>query len=83
MQKAYVVLSAEERAKGYVRPLRTKYIHKVCGVETRMHEEIAETYARDVTFYNGTYCLGCRDHFPVGEFNWIETDGTIGGKVGT
>lgn len=26
-QKDYVVLSAEERAKGYVRPVRTSYIH--------------------------------------------------------
>jgi hypothetical protein len=26
-QKEYVVLSPEERAKGFVRPLRTKYIH--------------------------------------------------------
>lgn len=27
MQKAYVVLSPEERAKGFVRPVRTEYIH--------------------------------------------------------
>lgn len=27
MQKAYVVLSPEERAKGFVRPLRTDYVH--------------------------------------------------------
>lgn len=26
-QKAYVVLSAEERAKGFVRPVRTSYVH--------------------------------------------------------
>lgn len=27
MQKGYVVLSAEERAKGFVRPVRTSYVH--------------------------------------------------------
>lgn len=27
MQKSYLVLSEEERAKGFVRPLRTSYIH--------------------------------------------------------
>lgn len=27
MQKGYVVLSAEERAKGFVRPVRTRYRH--------------------------------------------------------
>jgi len=27
-QKAYVVLTAEERAKGFVRPVRTAYMHK-------------------------------------------------------
>lgn len=34
MQKGYVVLSDEERAKGFVRPVRTAYRHvgqKVCG----------------------------------------------------
>lgn len=34
MQKGYVVLSAEERAKGFVRPVRRTYIHvgqHVCG----------------------------------------------------
>lgn len=27
-QKGYVVLSEEERAKGFIRPVRTSYIHK-------------------------------------------------------
>jgi hypothetical protein len=34
---------------------------------------IAETYARDPSFYGGTYCASCRDHFPVGttgQFVW-------------
>jgi hypothetical protein len=35
-QKGYVVLTTEERAKGFVRPVRKTYKHKVCGVTTTM-----------------------------------------------
>jgi hypothetical protein len=81
MQKNYLVLSEEERKKGYVRPVRKTYIHDKCGVATTMNQAIAETYARNINFYSGTFCIGCGAHFPVGadgEFTW---DG--GGKVGT
>jgi len=81
LQKAYVVLSAEERAKGFVRPVRRGYIHTKCGVLTTMALPIAETYARDPYFYSGTYCAGCRAHFPVGEggeFVWDGTDKKVG-----
>lgn len=74
MQKAYVVLTPEERRKGYVMPYRHSYKHLKCGVVTRMGEAIAGTYARDPGFYNGTYCVGCHTHFPLGEFTW-EPDG--------
>lgn len=66
-QKGYVVLSDAERAKGFVRPVRTKYIHTKCGVETVMAQSLAETYARQPDFYSGTFCVSCRGHFPVGE----------------
>jgi hypothetical protein len=82
-QEGYVVLSPEERAKGFVRPVRHKYIHLKCGVVTRMGDALAETYARDPKFYSGTFCVSCRAHFPVGpdgEFVW--DDGTRQ-KVGT
>ncbi len=78
-QETYLVLSDEERAKGYVRPLRRSYRHLKCGVVTTMGLVIAETYARDPKFYSGTFCAGCHFHFPVGEFEW---DGTSE-KVGT
>lgn len=81
-QKGYVVLSAEERAKGFVRPVRRSYVHTTCGGLTTMGVSIAETYAREPSFYSGTFCAGCRNHFPVGaagEFTW---DGTTE-KVGT
>lgn len=79
---AYWVLSPIETAKGFVRPVRYSYVHEKCGAVTRMSRAIAETYARKPTFYGRTFCVGCRDHFPVGptgEFVW---DGTTE-KVGT
>jgi len=64
-QKDYIVLSADERARGFVRPVRTKYTHVTCGTVTRMSQAIAETYARDPTFYGGTFCVACGQHFPL------------------
>lgn len=130
MNEAYLVLSEEERAKGFVRPVRLAYRHvgraicgdrsvdlgkdppdgKVyacsgqpghegdhdswlpvteheatigvvggCGAVTSMALEIAETYARNPTFYGATYCCHCRTHLPVGaygEFAWVDSDGS-------
>lgn len=81
MQKGYVVLSEEERAKGFVEPVRRSYIHEKCGTLTTMHLSLAETYARAPEFYSGTYCAGCGTHFPVGpdgEFRWDGTDQKVG-----
>lgn len=75
MQKAYVVLSKDEIAKGFVRPLRLSYKHTTCGEITEMCLPIAETYARDPKFYSGTFCSHCRKHFPIGpdgEFVWAD-----------
>jgi len=125
--EAYLVLSEEELAKGFVRPVRHTYIHegpvgpkyplcdltpeqeeryqgqsyakfepypeserpqlgrywtqaqldgvgKGCGVATRMDTALAETYARQPGFYGRTFCVGCQEHLPVGEFVW--EDGT-------
>lgn len=77
-QKGYVVLSAEERARGFVRPVRRSYIHKRCGTLTTMGTAIAETYARDPTFYSGTFCVECKQHFPLHQFVWSGTKDTVG-----
>lgn len=81
--EAYLVLPEEERAKGFVRPLRDAYRHKVCSTITTMNRHIAETYAREPKFYGSTYCIKCQKHRPVGEFTWYEMDGTEGPVVGT
>lgn len=72
LQRDYVVLSSEERAKGYKKPYRTSYVHGKCGTLTKMHSAISETYARDPYFYSGTYCVGCCAHFYLSEFHWSD-----------
>lgn len=83
----YLVLSEQERAQGFVEPVRESYLHARdlggCGAVTRMNRAIAETYARTPEFYGATYCVGCRMHRPVGEhgeFVWV---GAVDQKVGT
>lgn len=74
----YLVLSDEERAKGWQRPYRDTYRHVVCGQTTSMGSAIAETYAANPRFYGATYCCHCSMHKPVGEFEWLD-----GSMVGT
>jgi len=78
MQKGYVVLCPDERAKGFVRPLRRSYTHKTCGAVTKMGLALCETYARNPKFYSGTFCVGCGTHFPVEEFTWDEDGQQVG-----
>lgn len=80
-QRGYVVLSKEERAKGFVRPVRLTYTHEKCGGATTMSRDLAQTYARQPNFYSGTFCVQCNAHFPVGEdgeFVWED-----GSRVGS
>lgn len=74
----YLVLSEEERAKGFVRPVRRTYVHTKCGAATTMGQVLAETYARQPHFYGATYCVHCRMHLPVDEFRW--DDGSVVGS---
>lgn len=89
MQECYLVLPEEERARGFVRPVRQSYIHLACGTSTRMALAIAETYARKPSFYGGTFCAGCGSHFDLrviadGEikyaFAWDPDDGSFVGE---
>lgn len=92
----YLVLSEEERAKGFIRPYVDRYLHARalggCGTVTTMGRALSETYASKPDFYGATYCVGCSMHKRVGldgEFYWcdnagrpLERDGTLW-KVGT
>lgn len=132
----YLVLSEEERAKGFVRPYRDCYVHVGedmssygekreltedevrdyskygyvafvpnikfsdgltgrfltkdnahlykngrlggCGTETKMGSALAETYAREPSFYGATFCIHCNKHLPVDEFVWSGTNERVG-----
>ncbi len=79
--REHIVLTDEEIAKGFVRPVRAKYRHVECNTETLMPLKIAETYARDPKFYGSTFCCACKGYFAVGEdgeFVWED-----GSKVGS
>lgn len=137
-QESYVVLSEEERAKGFVRPVRNSYVHigrnyngtdvvvldepyqpdngktyfatyvtlrneagkaigwgyltgpqldeyydnegfvGGCGTLTEMGRPIAETYAREPSYYGSTFCVGCKKHIDVNEFTWEGTNEKVG-----
>lgn len=128
--KAYLVLSEEERAKGFIRPVRRSYRHvgkalpknlrdlteeeqerhggygyvkyekydesqspilgrfwtqtdldnasNGCGEITTMSSALAETYARDPSFYGATFCVHCNKHLPVEDFVWEGTEERLG-----
>lgn len=81
LQDKYLVLSDEERSKGFVEPYRDSYVHQKCGVATTIGREIAETYARNPQFYGSTYCANCQNTFSIGadgEFVWKGTDQKVG-----
>ncbi len=83
-QKTYLVLSDEERAKGFVRAVHRTYLHVACGTTTSMGQALAETYARDPKFYSGTFCCHCGKHFNLTDaegkpaFLWVDDDTAVG-----
>lgn len=77
-QKGYVILCDEERRKGFMRPVRHSYVHAKCGAKTTMGQKLAETWARDVSFYSGTFCCACGKRLPVDEFVWDGTNEKLG-----
>ena len=84
-QETYLVLSDEERQKGFVRPVRFTYTHILCGGKTTIYSKaIAETFARNNKFYDGTFCVKCKAHFSLtdGEgvpaFLWESDKSSVG-----
>lgn len=56
---------------------------KPFGPVTTMSQALAETYARQPTFYGATFCCACSMHRPVGENGEFIWDDGSGEKVGT
>lgn len=50
----------------FVTPLRDRYTHNLCGGETIINSKcIVETYASNPNFYGSTFCVVCKDYFPL------------------
>lgn len=58
-------------------------VGKGCGSVTTMGGAIAETYARNPTFYGATFCVRCSMHRPVGQHGEFIWDDGSGERVGT
>ena len=89
--EVYLVLSEEERQRGFVAPYRDHYLHVGLGLDgetkckgvTSMGRALSETYAAKPGFYGATYCVKCQRHRPVGipeaggEFVWLQPNGLV------
>lgn len=75
---AHWVLSDEDLASGYIRPVRLSYLHRKCGKVTSMPIRIAQTYAKQPDFYSRTFCCECREYQPVSQFEWLDDKTTLG-----
>ena len=88
-QVAYLVLPDEEIQLGLIRPLRLSYQHVVCDTVTQMGLTIAQTFARQPSFYSSTFCAACKGHFPltiyddsgtIPQFQFLWDDGSPVGR---
>lgn len=81
MQPVFPALSAEETARGFIRPLRNIYRHSTCRGATVITWDVAESFARDPEFHVVVRC-GCCGWKPAAEFTWFGSD-CDGWVVGT
>jgi tetratricopeptide (TPR) repeat protein len=74
-QQDYLTLPPEDRADGDLTGIPVAYIHKSCGVGTRMPDEIVRSYLNNPYLYlaDTTFCVGCGKHVPNAECHWSET----------
>lgn len=56
----------------FVQPVRERYVHDECESVTLMGRDLAESVARDPSFYSKTFCVGCGEHVPVEDVHWKE-----------
>lgn len=60
--------------------VRDTYVHvDGCGQTTTMSRDLAESVARDPTYYSRTFCAGCGEHVPVTEVEWEDGEDWVVG----
>ena len=77
-EKTETELSDNERARGFVRPLRNTNKHPECGGITLMSDKIAENMAKKPNHYDEMYCIDCKTSAPLDKFIWHGTDIKLG-----
>lgn len=79
----FPVLPAKVRAQAPVRPVRYLIVHKPSGTVTELPRDVAETLARDPTFYKKLPAPAAGGLFPASEFYWKDTNPpeVVGSKV--
>ncbi|MCC9600379.1 hypothetical protein LOC67_07385 [Stieleria sp. JC731] len=70
----HISVAESDRFQGSLGGVPSLYIHRVCGVETRMPEQIIRSYLANPLLYSScTFCIGCGDYVPMSECEWSET----------
>lgn len=79
----FPVLPAAVRAQAPIRPVRYFIVHKPSGTVTELPRDVAETLARDPTFYPELWAPATGGMHPIGEFYWKDTvpHEVVGSKV--
>lgn len=74
-QTDYATLPPEEREPRDLTGTPRVYLHKRCGAETEMPEEIIRSYLVNPYLYysDRTFCAGCGKHVRNRECVWTET----------
>ena len=70
----HITVHPTGRYQGSLRGVPQVYIHRKCGVGTKMPEEIIRSYLVNPFLYGGgSFCCGCNDYVPQEELFWHET----------
>jgi len=70
----HITMRDEARFTGPLDDVPQVYAHPVCGVQTRMPEEIIRSYLANPFLYSdGSFCCGCGTYISSTELFWVET----------
>lgn len=67
-----VVLTEQELAAGFVRPLRLRVLHIFCGRPSAVMAGQAEDLAKDPASWSTCWCGVCGRRLPIEQFTWVD-----------
>jgi hypothetical protein len=71
-------LTPEEKAAGFIRPMRTRVKHKFCGTTSILRTVDALDMARDPTSWSTCWCMVCGRRLPADQFEWFPGGEAVG-----